>query len=128
MVPGPALLAALLALSALADPPPATPPDLNLLAPVPSPTSAARRTVECTVQDVRDDLVTATGPVASLKPMQFGRVVDANGFTVARVMIVRLREKGLEATVVDGRDRIKEGTKLRFDASTSEIKPPPGGR
>jgi hypothetical protein len=68
------------------------------------------------VVDVTDDLVSASGPVAGLRPMQFGRVVDASGFTLARVMIVRVLEKGLVATAVANGDRIKPGGRLVFEA------------
>ena len=84
--------------------------------------------VTLVVQDVSDELVSANGPSKGLKPMQFGRVVDANGFTVARVMIVRVVEKGVVATAVDGHSLIKKGTQLRFDAApvAPEAAPKPG--
>jgi len=76
------------------------------------------------VEDVSDDLVSATGPVVGLKPMQFGRVVDSSGMTVARVMILRLLDKGLLATAVDGRARIKKGARLHFDPPPAALPRP----
>jgi hypothetical protein len=47
--------------------------------------------------------------------MQFGRVVDQQGITVARVMILRLTEQGLLATAIAGKDRIARGQALLVD-------------
>lgn len=68
-----------------------------------------------TVVDVTGDLVSARGPVAGLQAMQFGRVVDAQGITVARVMILRLHEGGLLASAIAGKERIKPGAALLFE-------------
>jgi hypothetical protein len=81
------------------------------------PTKGAR--VALVVLEVTDDLISARGSVAGLQAMQFGRVVDAQGITVARVMILRLQEKGVLASAIAGKERIKPGALMLFDAGAS---------
>ncbi|MBK9516606.1 MAG: hypothetical protein IPO09_04470 [Anaeromyxobacter sp.] len=69
------------------------------------------------VVDVTDELVSARGPVAGLQPMQFGRVLDAQGATVARVMILRVLDQGVLASAIAGKERIARGATLLFDAA-----------
>jgi hypothetical protein len=75
--------------------------------------------VALVVMEVTDDLVSARGSVAGLQAMQFGRVVDAQGITVARVMILRLQEKGVLASAIAGKERIKPGALMLFDAGAA---------
>jgi hypothetical protein len=81
------------------------------------PAKGAR--VALVVLEVTDDLISARGSVAGLQPMQFGRVVDAQGITVARVMILRLQEKGVLASAIAGQERIKPGALMLFDAGSA---------
>src|SRR5262249_43922440 len=77
--------------------------------PAPAPAPAA-----WTVIDVADTAVTVGGPVGGLAPMMIGRVLDADGATVARVVVVKVLEAGIVASVVDGGERIKRGAAVRF--------------
>jgi hypothetical protein len=70
-----------------------------------------------TVLDVADEAVTIGGPITGLAPMMIGRVLDADGAVVAHVVVVRVLEGGIVASVVDGRDRIKRGAAVRFEAA-----------
>jgi hypothetical protein len=75
--------------------------------------------VALVVLEVTDDLISARGSVAGLQAMQFGRVVDAQGITVARVMILRLQEKGVLASAIAGKERVKPGALMLFDAGAT---------
>lgn len=70
-----------------------------------------------TVSDVAGDIISITGPVAGLRPMQLGRVVGPNGATIARVVIVHVYEGGLVASAVEGRENLKRGALVRFDGA-----------
>jgi hypothetical protein len=98
-------------------------PRLSLLAPSRAaeggaPGGAGDRT-PLLVSELTGELVTAKGPVAGLQPMQIGRVVDAQGITVARVMILRVLDKAVLATVMAGQERIATGQRLLFDQPPS---------
>jgi len=85
-----------------------------------SPSSAAAPSTQgasgpIVVVDVTDDLVSAKGPVGGLQPMQFGRVLDGQGVTVARVMVLRLVDQGLLASAIAGKEKIRPGVHLVFD-------------
>ncbi|MFT3916619.1 MAG: glucodextranase DOMON-like domain-containing protein [Anaeromyxobacteraceae bacterium] len=69
-----------------------------------------------TVADVSGDLVTIAGPAAGLAALRIGRVLGPDGATVARVVVGRVVEGGITASVVEGRDRIVRGAAVRFDA------------
>jgi hypothetical protein len=77
------------------------------------------------VVSVTDELVEAKGPVAGLQAMQFGRVVDGQGVTVARVMILRILDQGLLATAIAGKERITPGQVVLFELAPAS---PGGGR
>lgn len=68
------------------------------------------------VADVAGDMISVTGPVAGLRTMQFGWVLDSSGKQVARVVIVRLLENGLVASAVDGvgGGNIARGARVQF--------------
>jgi hypothetical protein len=109
-------------------------PRLSLSAPAAAPTSApagpgaGEAPILLTVTDITDELLSAKGSPAGLKPMQFGRVVDAQGMTVARVMVLRLLDQGLLATVIAGKELVRPGQVLRFDLSQPAAQPgPPAG-
>jgi carbohydrate-binding DOMON domain-containing protein len=72
--------------------------------PPPSPTWA--------VVDVADRTVTIAGPTAGLAPLRLGRVLDASGQAVGRVVIVRVLEGGLACDVVDG--EVQRGAAVTF--------------
>ncbi len=69
-----------------------------------------------TVADVSEDVVTLAGATVGLVPLQIGRVVDRDGATVGRVVVERLLENGVVARVVSGRDNIRWGARVRFEA------------
>ncbi|MFO0583451.1 MAG: glucodextranase DOMON-like domain-containing protein [Anaeromyxobacter sp.] len=69
-----------------------------------------------TVADVSGDLVTIAGPTAGLAALRIGHVLGPDGATVARVVVGRVVEGGITASVVEGRDRIVRGAAVRFDA------------
>jgi len=68
-----------------------------------------------TVADVMGEMVTISGPTAGLRPMQIGQVVNADGATVARIVVLQVHEKGAVATAIDGKERIARGAAVRFD-------------
>jgi hypothetical protein len=68
-----------------------------------------------TVLDVSGDLVTLSGPVEGLVPLQIGRVLGEDGGTVARVVVARVLGGGLVANPVEGKERIVRGAKVAFD-------------
>lgn len=67
------------------------------------------------VVDIAEGTVTISGPVAGIAPMMIGRVLDASGAPVARVMAFRIIEGGLAASVLDGGERIVRGAAVRFE-------------
>lgn len=69
-----------------------------------------------TVVDVAGSTVSIGGATAGIKPMMIGFVLDADGGTVARIVVVRVLESGLVADVVDGADKIKRGAAVRFES------------
>ena len=91
-------------------------------APVSAPEAKAPASSEANgpvlkVTDVAGDIVSVTGPVAGLRPMQLGRVVGPNGATVARLVIVHVYEGGLVGSAVEGRENVKRGALVRFDGA-----------
>jgi hypothetical protein len=70
------------------------------------------------VVDVSGDVVSITGPTAGIKEYQLGQVLGPSGATVARVVVLRVYEGGLAATVVEGRSQIERGATVRFDGPT----------
>jgi len=79
------------------------------------PAAAPAAPVALVVTDLTGELLTAKGTVTGASAMQFGRVVDAQGIAVARVMVLRLLEDGLLATVIAGRERVRKGQALLLD-------------
>jgi hypothetical protein len=65
-------------------------------------------------------MVTISGPVKELRPMQLGQVLGAKGEPVARLVIVQLLEKGAVASVVDHRAEIVAGARVRFENAAGE--------
>jgi carbohydrate-binding DOMON domain-containing protein len=78
------------------------------VAPVAAPASAYA------VVDVADGVVTVSGPSAGLAPLRLGRVLDAKGQTVARIVVTRVLERGVVASVVEGGDHIQRGAPVDF--------------
>ena len=70
---------------------------------------------ELKVAFIAGELVSLSGLSYELKPMQFGKVLGADGTVVARVVIVQVLEGGAVANAVDNRDRIVSGARVRFD-------------
>jgi hypothetical protein len=68
---------------------------------------------EWSVVDVSGTTVTVSGPVAGLAPMRIGRVLDATGATVARIVVTRVLDAGVVADVLDG--GVRRGAKVMFD-------------
>jgi len=100
--------------------PPPSPPLAPAQAHPPAPALALAPTATATptaltVADVMGEMVTISGPTAGLRPMQIGRVLGADGGTVARVVLLQVHEKGAVATAVDGKERIARGAAVRFD-------------
>lgn len=87
-------------------------------APVAAKGTAPVPTAGLRVVDVSGDMISVSGPVAGLKEFQLGQVLGPTGAPVARVVILRVLEAGLVATVVDGRGRIEPGAAVRFDGLT----------
>ena len=63
-------------------------------------------------------MVSIVGPVAGIQEYQLGQVLGPSGAPVARVVVLRIFEGGLAATVVEGRGRIERGAAVRFDGPT----------
>jgi hypothetical protein len=59
--------------------------------------------------------VTLAGDIAGIAPLRIGRVVDASGVTIARIVVDRVLDSGLVATILDGADRIHRGATVHFD-------------
>lgn len=94
----------------------APPPSLALpeapAAPPPPPPPRELR-----VADFVDTAVTIDGDVAGIKPMMIGRVVDGSGATVARLIVGKVLDHGLLASVIDGQERLERGAAVKFDAA-----------
>jgi carbohydrate-binding DOMON domain-containing protein len=88
--------------------------------PVPLPTSAPEAatlvlpSTAFAVVDASDTMVTISGPVKELKPMQLGQVLGPRGELVARLVIVQVLEKGAVASVVPGGGPIAAGASVTF--------------
>lgn len=87
-------------------------------APVAAPAAVLTIPAGLKVVDVSGDVVSITGPTAGIKEFQLGQVVGPGGATVARVVVLRVYDGGLAATVVEGRSRIERGAAVRFDGPT----------
>ena len=81
-------------------------------APAPPP---APVTPTVTVVDIEGTSVTLAGDIAGIAPLRIGRVVDASGVTIARIVVDRVLDSGLVATILDGADRIHRGATVHFD-------------
>jgi hypothetical protein len=76
---------------------------------------AATPAAAWTVADVSGDLVTIAGPTAGISPLQIGDVLGPDGTPVARVVVARVVEGGVAASVIEGRERIAAGAPVRFE-------------
>ena len=120
-----------------ASPPPSTLPSLTprltpLLPPPPPPGGAGQRDGDdgaappaasgpvLTVADISEEIVTLAGPIIGLAPLQIGRVLDRDGRTVGRVIIEKVLENGVVAKVYGGRENIRWGARVRFDAPAAK--------
>jgi hypothetical protein len=112
--PAPAVATAPVAGAAAA---PVAPP-VTVQAPVAAPAAVLTIPAGLKVVDVSGDVVSITGPTAGIKEFQLGQVVGPGGATVARVVVLRVYDGGLAATVVEGRSRIERGAAVRFDGPT----------
>ena len=62
------------------------------------------------------NLISLAGPgVDTVKPMQFGRVLDKDGEPVARVVVVQVVEGGVVVRAVENGDKIVRGARVRFE-------------
>jgi hypothetical protein len=68
-----------------------------------------------TVADVSGELVTIAGPTEGLAPLRIGRVLDAEGKPVAQLVVGRVLENGISASIVEGREHVVRGATVRFD-------------
>jgi hypothetical protein len=75
-----------------------------------------------TVTDVSENLVSVSGPVAALKPMQFGQVLGDDGRPVARLVITQVLEGGVLARPVSSGEKIVRGARVVFDAAASDVR------
>jgi len=80
----------------------------------PAPAKPAGRVLS--VEYIAGNMVSISGAVDGLKPMQFGQVLGADGAPVARVVIVQILETGIVASAVENRESIKAGARVRFEA------------
>ena len=87
-------------------------------APAATPVIAPTPSAALRVVDVSGDVVSIAGPVAGIKEFQLGQVLGPGGAAVARVVVLRVFDGGLAATVVEGRSRIERGAAVRFDGPT----------
>jgi len=71
--------------------------------------------VPWTIADVSGELVTIAGPTAGLGPLRIGRVLGPDGTPVAKIVVGRVLEGGITASVVEGREKIVRGAVVRFD-------------
>jgi C-terminal binding-module, SLH-like, of glucodextranase len=68
------------------------------------------------VADLLGDLVSIAGPVAGLKPMQFGQVLGEDGQTVvAHLIITQVMEGGVLAKPIASRAAIVRGARVVFE-------------
>ena len=80
-----------------------------------SAAAAPPRSGVLTVADVSDNLVSISGPVGSLKPMQFGRVLGDDGRLVADLVITEVLKEGVVARPLIRREKIVPGERVVFD-------------
>lgn len=71
-----------------------------------------------TVAEITEDRVRLAGPNIGLAQNQLGRVLGRDGATVGHVVIEQVLENGVQARVVSGRDNVRWGARVRFDAKT----------
>jgi carbohydrate-binding DOMON domain-containing protein len=84
-------------------------------APAPAPAPPEPPGSLLRIVDVSGDVVTLSGAVEGIVPLQIGRVLGEGGATVARVVVARVVGGGLVANVVEGRERIARGARVAFD-------------
>jgi hypothetical protein len=92
--------------------------------PAPPVADAARLVAALSVADVAEDVVSISGPVAGLKPLQLGSVLAPDGSTAARIVVIQLLDAGLVARVVEGKERVVRGARVVFEAPTPSPPPP----
>lgn len=102
--------------AAVAPPVPALPGGTEAAAGAPAAV-AAKAAPRLEVADLSGDLVTISGPVAGIRPMQIGEVLGPGGAPVARLVVVQVFEGGLVASAVEGRSKILRGALVRFDGA-----------
>ena len=103
-------------------PPPSAPPSAppapsqpKLVLTLPSTTPPRAAPSGLTVTDVLDNLVSISGPVAGLQPMQFGQVLGEDGHTVvAHLIITQVLETGVLARPLASRGKIVRGARVVF--------------
>lgn len=84
------------------------------VASAPPPPVAPAPAAAVVVADVDGKMVTLRGDLTGVAPLSIGRVVDASGALVGRVVVQRLLEGGALAEIVDGAERIVRGTPVSF--------------
>jgi len=68
-----------------------------------------------TIADVSGDLVTIAGSSVGVAPLRIGRVLGPGGDVVGRVVVGRVLEGGITASILEGREKIVPGAAVRFD-------------
>jgi C-terminal binding-module, SLH-like, of glucodextranase len=74
------------------------------------------------VSDVMDEVVTITGATASVPAMAIGQVLGPDGQVLARVVVVQTVKNGVVASVLDHKEHITRGARVRFQDRAA---PPP---
>ena len=93
------------------EPPPVQRPMTEASPPPPAP--------ELRVADVAGELISIEGSVADLKPMMIGSVLEPNGTTLARVVIVQVVARGIVASALENKEKITRGAVVRFTTKPS---------
>jgi carbohydrate-binding DOMON domain-containing protein len=93
-----------------------TGPRTSLTAPLAlAPAAAIAEAPGLVVVEASREMLSATGPVGTVKPFQFGVVLDGAGGEIGHVVVVKVLEEGLVASVIDSKKPITAGARLRFD-------------
>lgn len=67
-----------------------------------------------TVADVNEELISIANVPAGVSQLQIARVVDDQGATLARIMVMQLSGTNAVAQIIDGRDKVTRGAKVSF--------------
>ncbi|HEU0053543.1 MAG TPA: glucodextranase DOMON-like domain-containing protein, partial [Longimicrobium sp.] len=94
----------------------AEPRALNMtVAAPPAPAPVAEKPApELKISYIAGNMISLSGSVPGLQPMQFGEVLGADGAPIAKIVVVQVVEGGIIARPVENAEKIHPGARVRF--------------